>query len=151
MSAYAKAAEGRARYAVLKAAGLCVGCKGTPLPGRTRCRACFDVIKTLRTEASRSQKRRVERLRKRAAYHVRLESGCCTQCGKPARGYRQQCDRCAGVVQARRHARRRAAGIPAKRCGFCRTPGHDVRSCLEARKAARAAQIAEAAGARVST
>lgn len=121
----AKRIADRERYEVLRDAGLCVGCKGTPEPGRVRCAAC---LASARTKTAKGAAQRTRR------YKDRLEAeGICNRCGKREAGDTLTCRECREGANARLRAYRAAKRGDKKprnyNCGICKKPGHDRRTC----------------------
>lgn len=141
------AIESRARYAALKEAGLCPGCKGTPKEGVVYCAACTVRIDTWQ-RANPDRQRGYWRLTRKERYHARKRANVCTMCGKARRGETTKCEPCRADYNAR--YRRGAKTTKTYACGLCRGKGHDKRTCPKWAKREGALRIEDYATARNS-
>lgn len=131
--------EAQARYRTLVAAGLCAGCKGTPEPGKRRCKKCQSKCVPQTAEA-KEIKRILGTANKRKRWCARVANGHCGNCGdtnpgrNPRTGKRYvECAVC--QEQKREFQRRRRGHRRLNHCGRCGEPGHARTSCRRIKQA----------------
>jgi hypothetical protein len=131
----------RGNYEARKEHGLCVRCKGEPIPGRATCRPCVDVI-------TQNAKDHVDSVRAAKRKYIRqhrldrTEEGRCTEHGcNNMRGVTLRCDECRRIHNLK-------ASKGRHRCHVCRTQGHNRRTCPLVPAASPGISLAEFATAR---
>jgi hypothetical protein len=125
------------RYWCLAKAGLCVECKGKPVPGQRRCAPCASKC-VPRTPEAKGRKRVLGAAGKRRQWTRRRSKGQCGRCGErveavnPRTGKRfAYCIACQDTIKALR----RPGAVSTAKCGRCGETGHTKLTCKRRRRA----------------